>query len=51
MIPFGRDEDFVGREDILEVIQQKLSTSGSSLRRLALVGLGGVGSVKFDHQC
>jgi len=41
-LPFRRDEDFVGREDILEEIGRKL-TKLKSLRRVALIGLGGVG--------
>lgn len=41
-LPFRRDDHFVGREDILEEIGLKFAKSGS-LRRVGLVGLGGVG--------
>ncbi|KAN0072004.1 hypothetical protein V8E54_009733 [Elaphomyces granulatus] len=38
-IPYGRDEDFVGREAIFQQVKAKFETH----RRLALIGLGGVG--------
>ena len=38
-LPFDRDTEFIGREDILEQIALKVGSS----HRLALVGLGGVG--------
>ncbi len=38
-IPFGQDHDFVGREDILDKLQQTFEFQN----RLALVGMGGVG--------
>jgi hypothetical protein len=40
MVPFDRDETFVGRKDILGSIDQKLNTSR---RRAVLSGIGGVG--------
>lgn len=40
MVPFPRNPDFVGREELLEQIHEKASIAGS---RIALVGLGGVG--------
>ena len=42
MIPFERDEDFVGREDILEKLSDMFSKP-KYLHRVALQGLGGVG--------
>lgn len=39
MVPFERDSEFVGRMDIIAELDQKLS----SQRRVALVGIGGVG--------
>jgi hypothetical protein len=42
VIPFERDEDFVGREDILEKISNKFAKS-KYFHRIALQGLGGVG--------
>jgi hypothetical protein len=42
VIPFARDEDFVGREDILEKLSDMFSKS-KHLHRVALEGLGGVG--------
>jgi hypothetical protein len=40
MVPFDQDETFVGREDILDNIEQKLK---ASRRRAVLTGIGGVG--------
>lgn len=40
-VPFPPDPDFVSREALLEQIDEKVSIPGS---RIALVGLGGVGS-------
>jgi len=40
MVPFDRDETFVGRKDILDNIDQKLN---ASRRRAVLSGIGGVG--------
>jgi hypothetical protein len=37
-IPYGRDEDFVGREAIFQQVKEF-----ETHRRLALIGLGGVG--------
>jgi hypothetical protein len=39
VMPFQRNEDFVGREDIISEIGQQLSKHS----RLALCGLGGIG--------
>jgi hypothetical protein len=41
-MPFVRDSDFVGREDVIQMIEEKFTTC-SGLRRVALEGLGGVG--------
>jgi hypothetical protein len=44
MIPFQKDDNFVGREDILTKIHEKFKQAASQdHRRLALVGLGGIG--------
>ena len=40
MVPFDRDDIFVGRQDILDRIDQKLK---ASRRRAVLTGIGGVG--------
>jgi hypothetical protein len=40
MVPFDRDDTFVGRQDVLGCIRQKL---GASRRRAVLSGIGGVG--------
>jgi hypothetical protein len=40
MVPFNRDETFIGGEDILDNIDQKLNPSR---RRAVLTGIGGVG--------
>ena len=42
VMPFERDEDFVGREDIIKMIDESFSKSRFT-RRVALVGLGGIG--------
>jgi hypothetical protein len=39
MVPFPRDDKFVGREDILYQIEEHLQTK----RRVSLSGIGGVG--------
>jgi hypothetical protein len=39
IVPFERDQQFIGREDILNEIEQKFK----SQRRVALAGIGGVG--------
>ena len=43
-MPFAQDNDFVGREDILTGIDEGFSHP-TTLRRIALAGLGGVGYV------
>ena len=42
VIPFEQNQDFTGREDILEDIGQGFFQL-RSLRRMALAGLGGIG--------
>lgn len=49
VMPFGRDEDLFGRKDIIKVIDKMFSNSKSA-RRVALVGLGGVGGMWFDPE-
>lgn len=39
LVPFDRDPQFVGREDIITDINHKLEIK----RRVALAGIGGVG--------
>ena len=41
-MPFAQDKDFVGREDILASIDEGFSHP-TTMRRIALAGLGGVG--------
>jgi hypothetical protein len=38
-VPFDKDPQFIGREDIIARINHKLETK----RRVALAGIGGVG--------
>jgi hypothetical protein len=40
MVPFDRDEAFVGRKVIMDSIHQRVN---SSRRRAVLTGIGGVG--------
>jgi hypothetical protein len=42
-VPFGRDDKFVGREDILGQIEDRLQVG----RRVSLTGIGGVGYESF----
>lgn len=48
IIPFGRNEDFVGRVSILEelIIRIPPSTKGDICQRTAIKGLGGVGKTQ-----
>jgi hypothetical protein len=39
IIPFDRDQKFIGREDVIEEIEQIFENR----RRVALSGIGGVG--------
>jgi hypothetical protein len=47
VVPFNRDEDFVGREDVIGEIDHILSDPKKA-RRVALAGLGGVGYVEIS---
>jgi hypothetical protein len=38
-VPFGRDDDFVGREELLEQLTKRAALGCT----VALVGIGGVG--------
>jgi hypothetical protein len=42
MVPFDRDDNFVGRLEILNKIKQQVNTG---LRRAVLAGIGGVGYI------
>lgn len=46
-VPFRRNPFFVGREDALANMQQKLSTSTHLPRVLAIAGLGGIGKTQL----
>jgi hypothetical protein len=48
-MPFARDGDFIGREDVILKIDQMFSKC-SYLRRVALEGLGGVGYAIFGSE-
>ena len=44
MVPFPKDENFVGRDEILaEIDEAAMQDSLSKHKRVALVGLGGIG--------
>ncbi|KAF8535479.1 hypothetical protein BDD12DRAFT_912762 [Trichophaea hybrida] len=43
IVPFSKDPDFVGREDIFERLQQVLQRKSDFQRKAALWGLGGIG--------
>ncbi|KAH8729862.1 P-loop containing nucleoside triphosphate hydrolase protein, partial [Ilyonectria robusta] len=49
IIPFDRNQDFVGREDILDNIVQNLApkTNSSACQMIALEGLGGIGKTQI----
>ena len=42
MVPFYRSEDFVGREDILEKLEEGFTSRIDNQPRMVLWGLGGV---------
>ena len=44
MLPYDKDTHFVGRQDILSDIQDRLSDDSKHVR-VAITGIGGVGSV------
>ncbi|RYO74783.1 hypothetical protein DL766_009441 [Monosporascus sp. MC13-8B] len=48
MVPFGRNEDFIGRESILQELLERVppSTKRDNCQRTAVEGLGGVGKTK-----
>lgn len=46
MVPYVRDDKFVGREDILDQIEEHLQRN----RRVSLTGLGGVGYEFQSHK-
>ena len=39
LVPFSRDPHFLGRQDIIDLVEDKLEIE----RRVALTGIGGVG--------
>jgi hypothetical protein len=41
-VPFAKDSDFIGRQDVIEELDAKFA-SASSHTRVALLGLGGMG--------
>ena len=43
MVPFFRSSDFVGRENILEKLEEGLASRRDYQPRMALWGLGGIG--------
>ncbi|KAK5988191.1 Kinesin light chain-like protein [Cladobotryum mycophilum] len=49
IVPFGRNESFVGREDILQKLKQRIPPLAykDSCQRTALIGLGGVGKTQI----
>lgn len=48
-VPFQQDPMFVGREDMIRVIQEKHGAVGQRHERVALVGLAGVGLAMYPH--
>lgn len=47
-VPFDRDPDFVGRQDILTELESRFSQRESH-KRVVLVGLGGVGYASLTY--
>ena len=41
LVPFDRDSHFVGRDDVIEELENRIKTTP----RVSLAGIGGVGSV------
>jgi hypothetical protein len=50
MVPFAKDDLFVGREDIIVKISERRAAMLTH-KRMALIGLGGVGYVLFARAC
>lgn len=48
MIPYSRNPDFVGRETILQRLNDRFASLGKVHARVALFGLGGVGLLHFN---
>ncbi len=46
-VPFARDSDFIGRQDVMAILDAKLKPLASH-ERVALVGLGGVGQATLN---
>jgi nucleoside phosphorylase len=49
MVPLGHNEDFIGREEILTQLLQKVPTSANKgdCQRVAIEGLGGIGKTQI----
>lgn len=45
MIPYSRNPDFVGRNEVLQQLKDRSKSIGEAHSRVALFGLGGVGSL------
>ena len=46
-MPFERNPNFTGRKELLDVLQQKLEQKLDTTKKIAIIGLGGVGKTQL----
>ena len=46
-MPFERNPNFTGRKELLDVLQQKLEQKLDTTKKVAIIGLGGVGKTQL----
>lgn len=46
-VPFGNNEDFVGRTAIIESLMERLSVQAIKVHRMAIYGMGGIGKTQI----
>ena len=46
-MPFEQNPNFTGHKELLDVIQQKLEQKLDTTKKIAIIGLGGVGKTQL----
>lgn len=46
-VPFERNSNFTGRKELLDDLRQRLEQQSNSTRKIAIIGLGGVGKTQL----